>query len=174
MTFADVRRTAPALLLLAATVWLAAGDKTVEAHGSEARYVEVAPWQRDRIPRVLAVSRSELGTPGTRRTMEVRDVEGRSCLVGALFALDVDDDYAFDIDESVTLTLTYATGLTTPFVVGWDRNGGEGVGVTAELAPEPRRRLREHHAHPRPRPLCWPRRPGHRPCRERAGRHRLV
>ena len=137
MTFADVRRTAPALLLLAATVWLAAGDKTVEAHGSEARYVEVAPWQRDRIPRVLAVSRSELGTPGTRRTMEVRDVEGRSCLVGALFALDVDDDYAFDIDESVTLTLTYATGLTTPFVVGWDRNGGEGVGVTAELATEP-------------------------------------
>ena len=78
MTFADVRWTAPALLLLAATVWLAAGDKTVEAHGSEARYVEVAPWQRDRIPRVLAVSRSELGTPGTRRTMEVRDVEGRS------------------------------------------------------------------------------------------------
>ena len=142
MTRDDFRRTAlaPALLLLAATVWLAwlaAGDTAVEAHGSEARYVEVAPWQRDRIPRVLAVSRSELGTPGTRRTMEVRDVEGRSCLVGALFALDVDDDYAFDIDEPVTLTLTYATGLTTPFVVGWDRNGGEGVGVTDELAPEP-------------------------------------
>ena len=133
----DFRRTAPALLLLAATVWLAAGDTTVVAHGSEARYVEVAPWQRDRIPRVLAVSRSELGTPGTRRTLEVRDVEGRSCLVGALFALDVDDDYAFDIDEPVTLTLTYATGLTTPFVVGWDRNGGEGVGVSDEIAPAP-------------------------------------
>ena len=69
--------------------------------------------------------------------MEVRDVEGRSCLVGALFALDVDDDYAFDIDEPVTLTLTYATGSTTPFIVGWDRNGGEGVGVTDEVAPVP-------------------------------------
>ena len=138
MTHDDFRRAAPALLLLlAATVWLAAGDTTVEAHGSEARYVEVAPWERERIPRVLAVSRSELGTPGTRRTMEVVDVEGRSCLVGALFALDVDDDYAFDVDEPVTLTLTYATGLTTPFVVGWDRNGGEGVGVTDEIAPAP-------------------------------------
>lgn len=92
MTRDDFRRAGPALLLvLAATVWLAGGGKAVEAHGSEARYVEVAPWERDRIPRVLAVSRSELGTPGTRRTMEVRDVDGRSCLVGALFALDVDD-----------------------------------------------------------------------------------
>ena len=138
MTLDDLRRTVLApLLLSAAAVWLGAGDRALEAHGSEARYVEVAPWQRDRIPRVLAVSRSELGTPGTRRTMEVRNVAGRSCLVGALFALDVDDDYAFDIDEPVALTLTYATGLTTPFIVGWDRNGGEGFGVTDELAPEP-------------------------------------
>ena len=62
------------------------------------------------MPRVLAVSRSELGTPGTRRTMEVRDVEGRSCLVGALFALDVDDEYAFDIDEPVILTCPMSRG----------------------------------------------------------------
>ena len=124
------------LLLSTATIWSGAGAGTVEAHGSEARYVEMAPWQRDRFPRVLAVSRSELGTPGTRRTMEVRTIEGRACLVGALFALDVDDRYAFDIDEPVTLTLTYAAALTTPFVVGWDRNGGAGFGVTDALAPE--------------------------------------
>ena len=31
-----------------ARVWLAPGDTAVEAHGSEARHVEVAPWQRDR------------------------------------------------------------------------------------------------------------------------------
>ncbi len=138
MTLGDFRRRALGLLLMSlAMVWLAAGDTTLEGHGTEARYVEVAPWQRDRIPRVLAVSRSQLGTPGSRRMMEVRDVEGQSCLVGGVFALDVDDDYAFDIDESVTLTLTYATGLTTPFVVGWDQNGGEGFGVTDEIAPEP-------------------------------------
>ena len=139
MTLDHFRKTAlvTLLLLAGAAVWLAVGDRTVEAHGSEARYVEVAPWQRDRIPRVLAVSRSELGTPGTRRMMEVRDLDGRSCLVGAAFALDVDDDYAFDIDEPVTLTLTYAIELTAPFVVGWDQNGGEGIGVTDEIAPEP-------------------------------------
>ena len=137
MTLVDFRKTAIASLLFsAAAIWLPTGARTVEAHGSEARYVEVAPWQKERFSRVLAVSRSELGTPGTRRTMEVRTIEGRSCLVGALFALDVDDHYAFDIDEPVTLTLTYATALTTPFVVGWDRNGREGIGVTDELVPE--------------------------------------
>ena len=78
---------------------------------------------------------SEPGTPGARRTMEVRDKEWRRGLLGALFALDVDDDYAFDIDEPITLTLTYTTRLRTPFVVGWDRNGCEYVGVTDELAP---------------------------------------
>ncbi len=124
-------------LLTLGVVWLTVHDATVAGHGSEARYVEVAPWQRDRIPRVLAVSRTELGTPGTRRMLEVREIEGRSCLIGAAFALDVDDDYAFDIDEPVTFTLTYATGLTAPFVVGWDQNGGEGIGVTEELVPEP-------------------------------------
>ena len=62
---------------------------------------------------------------------------GGRCVVGALFVLNVDDDHAYDIDEPVTLTLTYATGLTRPFIVGWDRNGDEGVGITDEIAPEP-------------------------------------
>ena len=117
----------PVRQLLAARVWLAPGDTAVEAHGSEARHVEVAPWQRDRVlPGVLTVSRSELGT---LRTMAVRDVEQGRCLVGVRFALDVDDDHAFEIDDGVTLPLTDATGLRTLFMVGWDRNGGEGVDV---------------------------------------------
>ena len=67
----------PVRQLLAARVWLAPGDTAVEAHGSEARHVEVAPWQRDRVlPGVLTVSRSELGT---LRTMSVRDVEQGRC-----------------------------------------------------------------------------------------------
>ncbi len=40
------RKTALAPLLLSAAAWLSAGDRAVEAQGSEARYVEAAPWQR--------------------------------------------------------------------------------------------------------------------------------
>ncbi|MEE8131292.1 MAG: CehA/McbA family metallohydrolase [Vicinamibacterales bacterium] len=136
MTLGNCRSASVGLFLSAVAVWLIAGDRPLEAHGSEARYVEVVPWQKERFSRVLAVSRSELGTPGTRRTAEVRSIGGRSCIVGAVFAFDVDDRYAFDIDEPVTLTLTYASEETTPFVVGWDRNGGEGFGVTDELTPQ--------------------------------------
>ena len=84
------------------------------------------------------MSRSELGT---LRTMAVRDVEQGRCLVGVRFALDVDDDHAFEIDDGVTLPLTDATGLRTLFMVGWDRNGGEGVDVSLERAPKPGRRI---------------------------------
>ena len=42
-----------------------------------------------------------------------------------MIGFDVDDSYAFDIDETVNLTLTYAPGVTTaPFDVQWDQDGG--------------------------------------------------
>ena len=63
MTLGNCRSASVGLFLSA--VWLTAGDRPLEAHGSEARYVEVVPWQKERFSRVLAVSRSELGTPGT-------------------------------------------------------------------------------------------------------------
>ena len=72
-----------------------------------------------------------------------RTVGGRSCVVGPLVAFDVDDQYAYDIDEPVELTLTYAPALTTPFVVGWDRNGGDGFAVTEAIEPVPGDRFRE-------------------------------
>ena len=72
-----------------------------------------------------------------------RTVGGRSCVVGPLVAFDVDDQYAYDIDEPVELTLTYAPALTTPFVVGWDRNGGNGFAVTEAIEPVPGDRFRE-------------------------------
>lgn len=43
---------------------------------------------------------------------------------------NVDDAYAFDIDQPVTVTLTYASALTTRFTVVWDRNGGNSLGRT--------------------------------------------
>ena len=118
------------------TCLLAAGETTqLRAHGSEARYVAELDWPQERFTRVLAAGRSELGVPGSRRPSETRMIGGRSCVVGPLVAFDVDDQYAYDIDEPVELTLTYATDLTAPFVVGWDRNGGDGFGVSEEIEP---------------------------------------
>src|SRR5262249_62387231 len=63
-------------------------------------------------------------------------IDGRSCIFGDLFVFDVDDKYAFDIDEDVDVTATYAPDRTQPFTDGWDRKGGDGYGEEKEGEPE--------------------------------------
>ena len=65
-------------------------------------------WKKPRIARALAVNRSELGLSGSKVPAEVQTIAGQPCVFGPLFALDVADHYAFDIDEGVDVTLTYA------------------------------------------------------------------
>ncbi len=113
-----------------------AAAKALMAHGSEARLVKLMPWQKERVVRVLAAERSELGVRGSDRRIEMMTIGDRSCVAGPVIALDVDDDYAFDIDEPVYLTLTYVPELTAPFTVGWDQNGGAGVGVSERIEPQ--------------------------------------
>ena len=107
----------------------------LQAHGSEARYVREVDWTRPRIAHTYGLSYSELGLGAYRNEVETRTVGGRGCIAGGLVGFDIDDQYAFDVDEPVTLTLTYAPALTTPFTVVWDRNGGDGLG-RAEVEPE--------------------------------------
>ena len=106
------------------------------AHGSEARYVVELEWPRDNIARTLGVARSELGMYGRGNPFQTRDIGDRTCVVGPLFALDVEDAFAFDIDEPVDLVITYAPELTGPFSVGFNDNGGDGIGASATLEPE--------------------------------------
>ena len=51
--------------------------------------------------------------------------------------LDIDDGYAFDIDEPAELAITYVPERTTmsEIRVAWDQSGGEGRGST-RLEPE--------------------------------------
>ena len=116
---------------------------SLDAHGTDARRVVTLSWKKDRITRVLGTNRSELGLNGSKAPEQTLTVEGRSCLFGDLFAFDVDDQYAFDIDEPVDVTLTYATGRTQPFRVAWDQNGGEGFGLSNVIEPEPGATLRQ-------------------------------
>ena len=102
----------------------------------EPRLVRPLNWQRPNIARALSASRSELGLQGGKVAAEARTIDGQACLVGSLVAFDVDDSFAFDIDEPVDVTVTYAAGVTTPFTTAWDRNGGEGYGVSSDITPE--------------------------------------
>lgn len=130
-------RRFPALCMIgfALAALTAATAPSLRAHGSEARYVVEVDWTPPRIARTYGLSYSELGLGAYRNEVETRTVGGRRCVVGGLIGFDVDDAYAFDVDESVTLTLTYAPALTTPFTVVWDRNGGDGLGRT-QVQPE--------------------------------------
>ncbi|HMF92955.1 MAG TPA: CehA/McbA family metallohydrolase [Vicinamibacterales bacterium] len=132
-----VARVGPsALRPLAAALLCAAATITLRAHGTEARRVVELQWTRDHITRTLGANRSELGLNGSKAPDDMMTIDGRSCIFGDLFVFDVDDKYAFDIDEDVDVTVTYAPDRTQPFTVGWDRNGGDGYGVSKEVAPE--------------------------------------
>lgn len=118
------------------------------AWGADSRYVEVVDWQKPHVARVFAASAVHfLGmrdasmdftgadTPRTSIAVQTKDVDGRQCLLGQLLAFDVDDGYAFDVDETVQVTLTFATEYSSPFYVAWDRSGGTGAGISAEVVP---------------------------------------
>jgi hypothetical protein len=110
----------------------------LNAHGRDARYIENVSWNKDHFTRVFAASRSELGLSGGKRKLQMKTVDDKSCAVANLLAFDVDDGYAFDIDEPVDVTVTYAPELTTmPFAVAWDKNGGDGYGVSTDVKPDP-------------------------------------
>jgi len=128
---------------LLATAALVVGSALVGAHGRDARYVEEVRWKKDRVTRTFAASRSELGLAGTKRKVEMKTVGDRTCAVAGVLAFDVDDAYAFDVDEAVDVTITYAPDLSTaPFAVGWDKNGGDGYGVSTDIKPDPGAPLR--------------------------------
>jgi hypothetical protein len=108
----------------------------LSGHGSEARYVEIVPWTKPRIAHTYALSYTELGVGASRAMVHMRNVADRQCAAGAILAFDVDDRYAFDIDETVSVTLTYAPAYSKPFTIYWDSNGGEGLGRAAvEIEP---------------------------------------
>ena len=122
---------------LGALLGAAAPMSPAFGHGTEARFVEFLDWKKEHFTRIFASNRAHLeGLPSNwaEATPQVITVEGRSCIVGQLIAFDVDDKYGFDLDEPVELSLTYAAEYTTPFLIGYDKSGGSGVGLH-EVAP---------------------------------------
>jgi hypothetical protein len=108
----------------------------LSATGDDARYSKPLSWQKKGFSRVFALGYTDLGVNG-RGGAEVMPVGDRSCVVGSTVGFDVDNAYAFDIDEAVDLTLLYVPELTTAqaIVVLFDKSGGDGRGLL-EIVPE--------------------------------------
>ncbi len=53
---------------------------------------------------------------------ETETIEGRQCVNGSYFLVDVSDDFAFDIDETVTLNILLDRRRSTGLWVSYDRN----------------------------------------------------
>ena len=143
MKFTNDRARASALFLIVVGAMCVGHMIDLRAHGTEARRVASLKWTRNHITRALGTNRSELGLNGSKAPEQMMTIGGQSCVFGDLFAFDVDDRYAFDIDEPVDVEVTYAPDRTQPFIVAWDKNGGDGYGLSKEIAPEPGATLRK-------------------------------
>jgi hypothetical protein len=58
------------------------------------------------------------------------EIDGRQCIDGSYFLFDVDDEFAFDIDETVTIEFLFDRTRSSGFWISYDRN------VTAEPLQE--------------------------------------
>ena len=125
-------------LAAAACLLVTAAHGAVTVSGQDARYLEPIPWEKEHFGRILGLGYSELGLERDVAHAEMRTVDGTACAVANIVSFDVDDDYAFNIDEPVELIVTYAPAHTTasPFMILWDQNGDDGHGVV-EIEPEP-------------------------------------
>jgi hypothetical protein len=129
--------TTTPLLTIAGFLLVLGVGVSARAHNAEARYIELLPWKPAHFSHVYAMGYAELGHDLDVSHAEMKDIAGRSCAVGNLVAFDVDSKFAYDIDEPVELTLTYAPEFTTgSLVVQWNKNGETGRGY-ARIKPEP-------------------------------------
>lgn len=98
----------------------------------------VLDWHNQHISRVVSPSYSwnNLGVTALNAAGEVVTIDGKRCLRGMQFDLDVADEYAFDLDETVTVVLEIHQPSGNPLLLAYDKS--EGIGhelVTLPTAP---------------------------------------
>lgn len=106
-------------------------------HEIAANGVNSFGWQTEEIARVVsaAYSWNDLGVRAVGRPGESVEIQGDHCLRGHQLNIDVNDEFAYDIDENVTLKLELDLEPGPANVlVAYDRNGGPGY-VHHELSP---------------------------------------
>ena len=89
------------------------------AHGHWVANVpeQVMDWQTDQISRAVAWG-------SDREVGQIVGLDGKKCLEGSSFSFDVDDRYAFDIDETVQMEVEFYRHLKAAAVeVSYEKNG---------------------------------------------------
>ncbi len=107
-------------LLVAAIASQATAHEFVGPHGTV-----VIDWSAPNISRVLSSGYGDsFGTEAWARDgfPELVEVEGRQCVQGTYFLFDVDDEFAFDIDETVTIEFLFDRTRTAGFIISYDQN----------------------------------------------------
>src|SRR5687768_6920155 len=65
---------------------------------------------------------------------QVAPLDGKQCLEGSNFLFDVDDRYAFDLDETIQVEIEFYLRATSSKVeVRYERNADAEVGRTAQI-----------------------------------------
>ena len=83
-------------------------------------------WDVAHVNRVLSSGYGDsFGTEAWSRRgfPETLDIDGRRCLHGTYFLFDVDDTFAFDIDETVTIEVLFERSRSRGFIFAYDQNG---------------------------------------------------
>ena len=90
------------------------------AHGTV-----VVDWSAPNISRVLSSGYGDsFGTEAWARKgfPDPVAVGDRQCVEGSYFLFDVDDEYAFDIDETIELELDFDRSRSSGFFISYDQN----------------------------------------------------
>ena len=108
---------------LAAAAVLLNPLELVIAHEPHPIAIQKLDWSAEQIKRVNSMAmdfQSGEFIIGWTMPGRVETVAGRSCLVGPYFIFDVDDEFAFDIDETVTVELLFDRAETEGFIISYD------------------------------------------------------
>ncbi len=111
-----------AVALAAVSFWppRAAPHESSDPQGSV-----VVEWKPNNVRRVFSSGYGDafgLEISAKKGFPDLETIEGRRCVHGSFFLFDVDDDYAFDLDETVELEILFDRSRTTGFWYGYDRN----------------------------------------------------
>ena len=90
-------------------------------------------WKPKHIARVFSSGYGDsfgLETAAKEGFPVLETIDGRSCVDGSFFLFDVNDDYAFDVDEDIEMEILFDRTRSNGFWFGYDRN------AVAETATE--------------------------------------
>lgn len=108
-----------------AVLMLLSGGVALTHEFSGAHGTVTVDWTAPNIARVLSSGYGDsFGTEAWARKgfPELVEVDGRQCVKGTYFLFDVDDDFAFDIDETVTIEFLFDRRQSAGLFVSYDQN----------------------------------------------------